>query len=293
MTATDSETPVSVDPDLVLSATTAVKLTRLGYLHELAHYEPIYQASARTIKGWLAIGRAAKPPDLPPYDEPAQMAAWYARNKKNRVPDRLVQLAAEAARLTATATPAPPDPAASCGNVTTQPPGSTSANTTPAGSPPAGFAASVPGTPGATTPPGPALATGFSATLERLRSAEAIAGAKYTQLILEGKDDEAAAVERRWQKLRSDLRDYERDAQKVLSAEGKLWPADEVVAALYEIHTVLLQSFDSLYDRIETELRTLPREEAKRLYRAETARLRAGLVANKFTALPAPLATAA
>jgi hypothetical protein len=131
------------------------------------------------------------------------------------------------------------------------------------------------------------------ATLERLRIAEAAAGERYTRLVLEEKDAEAADAERRWQKLRNDLRAYEKDAQEVMASQGKLWPADEVVAVLHEIHTVLLQSFESLYDRIETQLETLPRAERKRFYREEARRLRSALVANKFTAPPAPKQLAA
>jgi hypothetical protein len=255
---------------------------KAGYQHPLAHYVEIYDAAERTLKHWIAIGRQAQPePDLPPLDDPPRMKEWYARNKKNRVPDRLVQLASHAARIeaaepvTASVAPAPAGGAAPCGHVTTS-----RADSLPVGA----------GTPAAVKP---AIATGFSATLERLRAAEAAAGEKYTQLILEGKDAEAESAERRWQKLRGDLRDYERDAQKVLSAQGKLWPADEVAAVLYELHTVILQSFESIYSRIETELRTLPREAAKRLYLAECRRLRASLVANKFTAPPAPEVLAA
>lgn len=257
---------------------------KAGYQYPLAHYVEIYDAAERTLKHWIALGRQAQPePDLPPLDAPERMKEWYARHKKNRVPDRLVQLAAQAARLEHSAPPASTPSPAAFGNVTTSAalgvsPGtaatatlpSTSANTT-------GAAAAA-----------PILATGFSATLERLRNAEAAAGAKYTQLILESKDAEAEAQERRWHKLRGDLRDYERDAEKVLSAQGKLWPADEVAAVLYELHTVLIQSFESLYSRIETELRTLPREEAKLLYLSEVRRMRAGLVANKFTSAPIP-----
>lgn len=251
---------------------------RLGYRYPLAHYCGPLKASERTLKLWISLGRGVTPPDLPPLDEPWRLAEWYARHRKNRVPDHLLWLAAQGSGAgdVAKAEGAGPlfEPAAACGIDTTS----------------GGVPASQPSA-GASLPPAgakPALATGFSATLERLREAEAAAGKRYTDLILENKYDEAESAERRWQKLRGDLRDYERDAQKVLSAQGKLWPADEVAAVLYELHTVLLQSFESLYSRIETELRTLPREEAKRLYLAECRRLRAGLVANKFTAPPAP-----
>lgn len=258
---------------------------KAGYQHPLAHYVEIYDAAERTLKHWIAIGRQAQPePDLPPLDDPPRMKEWYARNKKNRVPDRLVQLAAQASRLETGESVAAP-----CGHVTTTPAAASFGNVTTSSaaaavSPPDVVAASLP----AAATAKPTVARGFEATLERLRAAEAEAGERYTKLILEGKDAEAEAAERRWQKLRGDLRDYERDAQKMLA--DKLWPADEVLAALYEIHTVLFQSFESLYARLETELRTLPRDEAKRLYLTECQRLRAGLVKNKFTAPPAQLA---
>jgi hypothetical protein len=251
---------------------------KAGYQHPLAHYVEIYQAAERTLKHWIALGRQAQPePDLPPLDEPAQMKAWYARHKKNRVPDHLVQLAAQSARLE-TADPgcppwSSPPPAAACGNVTTA---ATSAVAATAGS-------VLP-----SAPPTPRVATGFSATLERLRDAEAAAGSKYTELILAGKDAEAEVAERRWQKLRNDLRAYERDAQEVLAAQGKLWPADEVTAVLHEIHTPLRDGVLALFDRIESQLDTLPRNDRRKLYRGEVNRLFAALVANKFTAPPAP-----
>lgn len=255
-------------------ASGAPRRARLFYAHPLAHYCAPLDASERTLKLWLKLGREATPPDLPPFDEPHKMAAWYARHRKNRVPDHLVALAAQGPKVLAMPAPAPAgplfaEPAAACGHVTT------------------------PSSPSSAAPVARA-ATGYSATLERLRAAEAAAGKKYTDLILEeGKDAEAEQARRIWDSITKQLRAYEKDAQEVLAAQGKIWPADEVTAVLYELHTVILQSFEALYGRIETELRTLPRDEAKRLYLAECQRLRAALVANKFTAPPAPTLAAA
>ena len=252
------------------------------YAHQLAHYEPIFSASNRTLKGWLAIGRAATPPDLPPYDAPERMASWYGKHKKNRVPDHLVALAAAgaAAAPAAPSLPGPlfeaPEPAspapADCGHVTTmlaRPP-------TPASSA---------GAPSAATPP----ARGYSATLERLRQAEAAAGERYTTLILEpdpAKQAEAEQARRSWQLLTKELRAYEKDAEEVLQKSGQSWVAAEVVAVMHELHIPLRDGMLSLYDRIESQLDGLPRGERKRLFRAEVRRLYAALVTHRFTALP-------
>jgi hypothetical protein len=254
------------------------------YAHQLAHYEPIFSASNRTLKGWLGIGRAATPPDLPPYDAPERMASWYGKHKKNRVPDHLVALAAAGAA--APAAPIVPGPlfaeagepaSPACGHVTTTPPAPTSPSppSPPASAPPAASA--------------PPPARGYSATLERLRQAEAAAGERYTTLILDpdpAKQAEAEQARRSWQLLTKELRAYEKDAEEVLQKSGQSWVAAEVVAVMHELHIPLRDGMLSLYDRIESQLDGLPRGERKRLFRAEVRRLYAALVTHRFTALP-------
>lgn len=257
---------------------------KAGYQYPLAHYVEIYGAAERTLKHWIALGRQAQPePDLPPLDDPAAMKDWYARNKKNRVPDRLLALASSAARLASSPdeTPhaSPPRSSAApgapaCGYVTTPPPASPT---------PPGFSSSPP-------PPVSGPARGYSATLERLRQAEAAAGERYTTLILDpdpAKQAEAEQARRSWQLLTKELRAYEKDAEEVLQKSGQSWVAAEVIAAIHELHIPLRDGMLSLYDRIESQLDGLPRGERKRLFRAEVRRLYATLVAHRFTALPA------
>lgn len=252
---------------------------------KVSDYAKIYGVAERTIKHWSQIGRSAKPPDLPPFDEPAKMKDWYARNKKNRVPDRLVQLSAQVARLEAgqplhfpakAAALAEAEPAT--GHV------SGSSPRAPAAAAPAGIPATVPR----------AAARGYLATLERLREAESAAGERYTRLILEvGKESEAEQARRAWESLTKQMRAYEKDAREVLEASGQLWPAAEVKAVIFELHAPLRDSIESLYDRLESKLDTLPRAERKKAFRAEVARLFAGLLANRFTAPPEPAQAAA
>jgi hypothetical protein len=67
---------------------------RARYKKELVHYESIYNTKVRQLKKYIAVGKAAKPPELPPLDQPPEMPGWWARHMKQRVPPRLLALAA-------------------------------------------------------------------------------------------------------------------------------------------------------------------------------------------------------
>jgi len=89
----------------------------IKHAQTLAELAVIYCASERTLKSWVARGKAVG--DLPPLDEPTAMASWWRRNQSYRVPDALATLetvpppaeAAEAATPAATegASPLPPE----------------------------------------------------------------------------------------------------------------------------------------------------------------------------------------
>lgn len=49
------------------------------YQRPFQHYAKIYQRDVRNIKRLVAKGRTAEPPDFPPLDAPADMAAWFRR----------------------------------------------------------------------------------------------------------------------------------------------------------------------------------------------------------------------
>ena len=153
-------------------------LSRLGYKHKLAHYTTVYPVSERTLKDWNKIGRAVEPHDLPPLDDPPAMRAWYARRKKNRVPDYLVALSAPkkvtpVADTNSTPATTPVQPATSAATATTVPAQKTS---------------------------GAVTATGYTASLNRLREAEALAGERYTRLAIDPKTaDEAEQARRSWE----------------------------------------------------------------------------------------------
>ena len=60
------------------------------YQKAVPDYEKVYGAGERTLKRWIAIGRAANPPELPPLDSPQEMPAWWSRHMKHRVPNKLI-----------------------------------------------------------------------------------------------------------------------------------------------------------------------------------------------------------
>jgi hypothetical protein len=77
---------------------------RAEYVHRLTHYEKIFKRSVRQIKRWIKAGRLAKPPELPPLDEPGKMLDWWhrmvaAEQLTQSPPPVLEQFAIEAAKL--------------------------------------------------------------------------------------------------------------------------------------------------------------------------------------------------
>jgi hypothetical protein len=61
----------------------------------LIEYESVFATKVRQIKNWIALGKAAKPAELPPLDSPGEMAAWWTRHMKQRVPAKLIALASQ------------------------------------------------------------------------------------------------------------------------------------------------------------------------------------------------------
>jgi len=86
-------------------------ITREKYKHPLQHYAGIYGYTDRAIKAWLKDGREAQGgADLPPLDDPPQMAAWYGRVKQRRVPAQLLKFSAAAPGSSSAAAAANGDP---------------------------------------------------------------------------------------------------------------------------------------------------------------------------------------
>ena len=142
---------------------------------------------------------------------------------------------------------------------------------------------------------------GFVKTLERLRAAEAHAGALYAayleqvaQFTQEQKhvlasraEASAEAARRSWEKLTKELRAYEKDAAAILESSGDSWVRQDVIKAMAEIHAALHAGVLGLLARVRPKLRGLPDAEQDALWRSEAEGLFSQLRRNKFTA-PAP-----
>lgn len=284
-----------IDPELVggcgENSLGRSAVRRTGYLQTLDWYETHFQAllglaappvRMRAMKRWIAIGRDKSPPAPPPLDDPGRLKDWWTQHMANRVPDWICQLAVVAPSTTQPPAPAPaPAPEASVGPLFDA---AARASTSP-------------------TAPGGAAPVGYASALQRVRAAEAAAGELYTSLIRRAADPtatddqrarltaEAEQARRSWDDLGDRLRAMERDAEKILAASGRMWMADDVLAANNLVHLVLRESLRGLWRRARPKLLAKPILEQDAVWEAEVDLLFAELRANKFTApaaAPAP-----
>ena len=271
---------------------------RARYLQPLAYYPAHYQkilgladlpVRERALKLWIAEGRDATPPELPPFDDERRLKDWWTRVKTNRPPDWLVALAARPVDVapvspiaTVSAAPAEGDP--SMGPLFTQ-----AASAPGAASMPAPVSLPTPATPSSSL-------NGYAAALQRVREAEAAAGNLYTSLLNRAADPrttaedrsrltaEAEQARRAWDELVNRLRPMEKDAAEILRESGQVWNVDDVIASTTTIHLSLRHSFRGLWRRVRARMRSCatPLEEDA-LWAEETEKIFAGLRTNKFT----------
>ncbi len=78
------------------------------YRNKLATYAAYYESDTRTVKRWISDGKKAD--DYPPLDAKHEMAAWWKRHKKWRVPDIMARDAAEYGVVTVESAPAAAGP---------------------------------------------------------------------------------------------------------------------------------------------------------------------------------------
>lgn len=269
---------------------------RARYLQPLAHYPerfrdllglPDLPVRERALKCWIAEGRDATPPELPPFDDERRLKDWWTRVKKNRPPDWLVALAARPADV---ASPAVVAAAPSAPVVESDAVGPLFAQTATA----PGAAAPTPVLviPAATA----GTLNGYAAALQRVREAEAAAGNLYTSLLRRAAnsattaDDrsrltaEAEQARRAWDELVNRLRPMEKDAADILRESGQVWNVDDVIASTTTIHLSLRDSLRGMWRRVRARMRSCatPIEEDA-LWAEETEKLFAGLRTNKFT----------
>ncbi|MDR1284365.1 MAG: hypothetical protein LBK99_26660, partial [Opitutaceae bacterium] len=254
--------------------------------------QKIHPVSLRTLKGWIAIGRDADPPDLPPLDAPERLNDWYSLHKKNRVPDWIVDLAVQTKRIEKKTTQSPPP-----GALPVSPPPPIDPATGPLFAAAAARTADTPPPEPRPSPPAgahPASGTAnYIATLQRLRDAEQIAGGKYATLAADpAKEAEAEQARRAWSNITKELRAYEKDAEQILRASGDLWIKADVIKASTEIHLAIRDGIRGLLRRVRPKLAGLTPTEEDALWQKEVEGLFARLRATSFTAPGLPAAVA-
>lgn len=233
--------PPAPAPALVLEPTPPTAFSaRSGCIHSLvpgSAYEKTFEVDIRTIKRWREDGANNVPPLYPPLDDPPQMAAWWRAVKKRRVPPRLVQL--EEMAVPAVAPPSPSSIATASPQIA--PPVPASSGT--------GFVAS----PAPAIPTAIDLETGYTATLDRLRIAEATAAQRYATAAAsadEGVRSTASSLKREWMDLVDTARTYERDRAKILREAGETWDRAAVVEAVTSIHNIIAPGVRRLWRQV-------------------------------------------
>lgn len=78
------------------------------YKKKYSEYCVVYDVGERAIKHWVAEGKACKPADLPPLDEPEKMAAWWRRVKPAQKPPDIMLEYECSARKAKPEAPTPP-----------------------------------------------------------------------------------------------------------------------------------------------------------------------------------------
>lgn len=201
---------------------------RTGYPLAYCEYSEKYSAGERTIKRWVKLGRKAGQP--PPLDAPEEMAAWWGKVMRQRVPDRILALAA--ARPAPSVAPAP----------------------APAGTPPPD--------PEGDAPPDVAD-LGLEASVRRLQRLEYDANQRLVRAIETNEDIEGA--QRRWERVVELLRKAESSLIQVRQERGDMVPKAEVRAAIVEVHGQIATSLRGMlrrvWDRLAAAVEAGQREE--------------------------------
>lgn len=208
-----------VDPALINH-----KQTSEAYQRSLPSYAKTYQRDVRNLKRWIADGRKQTPPDLPPFDAPAQMAEWF-RRVKGREPG---------ANLTCFEDPEP-------GAEKTSPPKAS------APAPASGESPSKPLIDGLPPLPAMQLTIGGEVTPDLgLQQVQALVTALYSQMgvaLAKGRETEFTSLLNKWQRAVQTLRSWEKDIIKIQEGRGDVLRTRVVNTELVNLFAIMGHSF--------------------------------------------------
>lgn len=245
--------------------------SRVRYPKTLGEYETIYRTSERTLKRWVAEGRARQPdPDLPPFHRPSEMPAWHQRVYPQReVPAVLWELArAESSNsVPPVSTEAPPP------LVLSTPPIGESSNS---------------------TPPLPRQSTidfssveslGFEANVEELRKSLNIATKLWNEARAQDPPDEnrIAALQKSRLATMTELRKAENDLIAYQKQHGDLVARADVRAENNRIAASIFNAVKRLVANTRPKLVGKTQPEQDNIWRLEMLACFSSLKGAKFT----------
>jgi hypothetical protein len=230
--------------------TEGTKTRSTGYVHPYKHYADLFSETDRTIKRWIKQGRESDDP--PPLDDAGAMADWWSRHKKQRVPEKLLQLARSAG----------------LGD------GDSAVADDPLFNQPVEQAAPVPDD----------LAVGLGASVERLRRAEAVANHAYTEAVrLQRDDGEIERKQRAWERVSGQLRQSEKSLRELEGKYGQMFSEAEIRRELAEIHLPVYVGIKNFFRKMFPRLESLESvEDREALWNAEARKLFRGMNDSRF-----------
>lgn len=195
------------------------------YPKKQAFYADFYgYKSTKTIKRWIAKGRAADSQDFPPLDSPELMPTWYRRHHKQKVPENLIDRANQAEQENVS----PPDSAEETPKDVYHPP-----SELPDGS-------------------------GFAAELARLwedarKAAGVLADAE------ESKDPvRIERAQRQRDRALKVAREYQRDSVKIMQSMGDLVEKAVMEQILHQKHATIRSELETLVNRVHGKVDAEP-----------------------------------
>lgn len=230
-----------------------VRKRSTGYERPYAVYCARYEVSERSLKGWVAVGRKADPQDPPPLDQPEEMAHWWSRHFKQRVPEKLLR----AGRVQEEPDDVGQDPGQQ-GDRGDQEEAGASDELLRDMLPPADGG----------------LAIGLDASVDRLRRAEAAANYAFTEAIrLEKNEGEIEFKKKSWVTVSEQLRKAEKSMREIEGRYGDVYRVDEIKAELVAVHSTIFAGVKNMIRRIRPELNALTEPEQDAVWEREIRRL--------------------
>lgn len=220
-----------------------------GLSRPLEAYAQELGYSVRALKLWRKIGNEATPPDPCPLDDYALLPAWWSRRMKQNVPARIVDAVAKFKGQAVTV-----------------------------GLPLFAAAPPVEHKEEAKAPERAVVVedaeVGLSASLSRIRKAEAAASRAYLEAIQQ-KDDAGVIEQRRraWDDALESLRKLEKDGMDILRKSGETVTKSDLKAVLLPLHRALATGIRSFLRRVRPKLEGLNPTEQDRVWSQEAESL--------------------